>query len=106
MHVDILYHGWSTNSIDIPTEFLCIIHDKMDHTKTTILRMQRNTKATAGLGQIPISITRMLVHGHSDRVYPTMRRPSGQGFEFHYLINMSHSTGLGETHCKGVKGVV
>ena len=30
-----LYHGWSSNSIDSPTEFLCIIHKKMDHTKST-----------------------------------------------------------------------
>ena len=31
-----LYHGWSSNSVDSPTEFLCIIHDKMDHTKSAI----------------------------------------------------------------------
>ena len=44
-----LYHGWSSNSVDSPMEFLCIIHDKMDHTKSTIPRMQRSTKATCGL---------------------------------------------------------
>ena len=44
-----LYHGWRSNSVDSPTEFLCIIHDKMDHTKTIIPRMQRTTKATSGL---------------------------------------------------------
>ena len=64
-----LYHGWSSNSIDSPTEFLCIIHDKMDHTKSAIPRMQRSTKATCGLGQIPISVTRMLTHGHGDGAY-------------------------------------
>ena len=64
-----LYHGWSSNSVDSPTEFLCIIHDKMDHTKSAIPRMQRSTKATSGLGQIPISVTGMLTHGHGDRVY-------------------------------------
>jgi hypothetical protein len=64
-----LYHAWSTNSVDIPTEFLCIIHNKMDHTKTAISRMQRHTKATAGLGQIPISLTGMLTHGHGDGTY-------------------------------------
>jgi hypothetical protein len=64
-----LYHTWSTNSVDIPTEFLCIIHDKMDHTKTAIPRMQLHTKATAGLGQIPISLTGMLTHGHGDGAY-------------------------------------
>jgi hypothetical protein len=41
----------------------------MDHTKTAIPRMQRHTKATAGLGQIPISLTGMLTHGHSDEAY-------------------------------------
>ena len=55
-----LYHGWSSNSVDSPTEFLCIIHNKMDHTKSAIPRMQRCTKATSGLGQIPISVTGML----------------------------------------------
>ena len=64
-----LYHGWSSNSIDSPTEFLCIIHDKMDHTKSAIPRMQQSTKATCGLGQIPISVTGMLTHGHGDGAY-------------------------------------
>ena len=64
-----LYHGWSSNSIDSPMEFLCIIHDKMDHTKSAIPRMQWSTKATCGLGQIPISITGMLTHGHGDGSY-------------------------------------
>ena len=64
-----LYHGWSSNSFDSPTEFLCIIHDKMDHTKFAIPRMQRSMKATCGLGQIPISVTGMLTHGHSDGAY-------------------------------------
>ena len=64
-----LYHGWSSNSVDSPMEFLCIIHDKMDHTKSAIPRMQRSTKATCGLGQIPISVTGMLTHGHGDGAY-------------------------------------
>ena len=44
-----LYHGWSSNSVDSPMEFLCIIHDKMDHTKSAIPRMEQSTKATSGL---------------------------------------------------------
>ena len=64
-----LYHGWSSNSVDSPMEFLCIIHDKMDHTKFAIPRMQRSTKATCGLGQIPISNTEMLMHGHGNGAY-------------------------------------
>jgi hypothetical protein len=61
--------GWAKSTHNIPIEFLCLIHDKMDHTKTTIPRMQRHTKATAGLGQILISLTGMLTHGHGDGAY-------------------------------------
>ena len=41
----------------------------MDHTKSAIPQMQRSTKATCGLGQIPISVTGMLTHGHGDGAY-------------------------------------
>jgi len=64
-----IYHGWSTESVQHPSEFLCIIHDKMDTTKTALPRMQRITKATAGLGQVPVSCTGMLTHGHGDGAY-------------------------------------
>jgi hypothetical protein len=64
-----IYRGWSTQSVERPSQFLCIIHDKMDHTKTAIPKMQRITKATSGLGQIPISLTGMLTHGHGDGAY-------------------------------------
>ncbi|KAG0594344.1 hypothetical protein M758_UG068900 [Ceratodon purpureus] len=64
-----IYYGWTTLSIQSPTEFLCIIHDKMDKSKTTIPWMQRMTKATTGFGQIPISCTGMLTHGHGDGAY-------------------------------------
>lgn len=64
-----VYSGWTAQSVQNPSEFLCIIHDKMDTTKTAIPRMQRITKATAGLGQIPISCTGMLTHGHGDGAY-------------------------------------
>ena len=65
-----LYHGWSPNSVDSKaTKFLYIIHDKMDHTKSAIPQMLQSTKATSGLGQIPIFVTGMLTHGHGDRAY-------------------------------------
>ena len=64
-----LYHGWSSNSIDSPTEFLYIIPNKMDHTKSATPRMQRSTKATSGLGQISISVTGMLTHGYGNEAY-------------------------------------
>lgn len=31
-----IYGGWSMQSVQNPSKFLCIIHDKMDTTKTTI----------------------------------------------------------------------
>jgi hypothetical protein len=34
-----IYRGWSTQSVESPSQFLCIIHNKLDHTKTTIPRM-------------------------------------------------------------------
>ena len=64
-----LYHGWSSNSVDSSTEFLCIIHDKIDHTKSAIPQMQQSTKAICGLRQIPISVIGMLMHGHGDGAY-------------------------------------
>ena len=78
-----LYHGWSSNSVVSPMEFLCIIHDKMDHTKSAIPRMLRSMKATCGLGQIPISVTGMLTHGHGDGAYAhysTAFRPGDSNF--------------------------
>ena len=50
-------------------EFLYIIHDKMDHTKTAIPQMQQTTKATSELGQIPISIIGMLMYSYGDWAY-------------------------------------
>ena len=74
--------GAPTPLIVLP-ELLCIIHDKMDHTKSAIPRMQRSTKATSGLGQIPISVTGMLMHGHGDGAYAhysTAFWPEGSNF--------------------------
>jgi hypothetical protein len=50
-------------------EFLCIIHDKMDHAKTTLPRLQMCNKMIFGLGQLPIILTRMIAHGHGDERY-------------------------------------
>jgi hypothetical protein len=34
-----IYRGWGIQFVKSPSQFLCIIHDRMDHTKTTIPRM-------------------------------------------------------------------
>lgn len=49
--------------------FLYIIHDKMDIAKTILPRMRVTMKAIQGLGQLPMSITGMVAHGHGDRAY-------------------------------------
>ena len=64
-----LYHSWCNERIISPTKFLCIIHDKMDTQKTTVLRMRVITKGTSGLEKLPMSVTGILAHGHGDGVY-------------------------------------
>jgi hypothetical protein len=56
-------------SVESRLEFLYIIHDKMDHTKSAIPRIQRIANATLRLGQTPIFVTRMLTHGHGNGEY-------------------------------------
>jgi len=34
-----LYHTWKTKSMLSNEDFLCVIHDKMDHSKTTLLQL-------------------------------------------------------------------
>ena len=64
-----LYASWREESKRNPREILCIIHNKMNTSKTALPRMRVITKATQGLGQFPISVTRMVAHGHGDGAY-------------------------------------
>ena len=48
-----LYHGWSSNSTDSPTEFLYIIHNKMDDTKSAIPQMHGPRRPHLDLGRSP-----------------------------------------------------
>ncbi len=50
-------------------EFLCIIHDKMDHIKTTLPRSQVCNKMIFGLKQLPVTFMGMIMHGHRDERY-------------------------------------
>jgi hypothetical protein len=47
-----------------PKEYLSIIHDKMDKTKTSIPRLRVKSKSVAGTN-LGLSLTGMLTHGHS-----------------------------------------
>lgn len=64
-----LYHAWRHESKINPREVLAIIHDGMDTNKTAIPRLRVITKATAGLFQLPVSLTGMVTHGHGDGAY-------------------------------------
>jgi hypothetical protein len=64
-----LYASWREESKRNPQDFLCIIHDKMDTAKTALPRMRVTTKATQGLGQLPMNVTGMVAHGHGDGAY-------------------------------------
>lgn len=45
------------------------MHDKMDTTKTALLRMQGIAKSTTKLGQLPVSCINMATDGHSNGAY-------------------------------------
>ena len=64
-----LHGAWHKESKRNPNDILCIIHDKMDTAKTALPRMRITTKATQGLGQLPMNITGMVSHRHGDGAY-------------------------------------
>jgi len=61
-----LYDSWKSKSIQSKEQFLCIIHGKMDHLKIVLQRLQVKNKKVVGLSELPIMLTRMIVHGHGD----------------------------------------
>jgi hypothetical protein len=50
-------------------DFLCVIHDKMEHFKTTLPLLQMRNKMMFGLGRLPMTLTRMIAHGHGDEAF-------------------------------------
>jgi hypothetical protein len=58
-----LYHTWKTELVRLNNEFLCIIHDKMDHAKIALPKLQVCNKMIFGLGQLPITLMSMIAHG-------------------------------------------
>jgi hypothetical protein len=64
-----LYHTWKFEYVWSKDEFLCIIHDKMDHVKTTFLKLQVANKMICELGHLPITLMSMTIHGHGDERY-------------------------------------
>ncbi len=64
-----LYHIWRSEFVQSKDEFMCVIHDKMDRAKVVLLRFQVMNKMNSRLGQLPITLTSMTVHGHGDEKY-------------------------------------
>jgi hypothetical protein len=50
-------------------DFLCVIHDKMDHSKTILPWLQVKNKMVFRLGQLLVTLTGMIVHGHGDKTF-------------------------------------
>ena len=58
------YYAHRIMSDQFPREYLRIIHDKMDKTKTSISRLRVKSKSIAGTN-FGLSLTGMLTHGHN-----------------------------------------
>jgi hypothetical protein len=56
-------------SIHRPMQVLCIMHDKMDHSKTTSPCFSLKTKSVDAYLKLPVSVTGMIAHGHGDKKY-------------------------------------
>jgi hypothetical protein len=71
-------------SIQSKEEF---IHNKMDHSKTTMPRFQVKNKLDVGLNQLMITFTRMIVDGHRDEVFAQYSKEFWPNeFDFNFTI--------------------
>lgn len=65
----IYYYGNRQISEQYPEKMLCIIHDKMDHAKTSSPHYSHKSKATESFFKLPVAVTGMIAHGHGDIRY-------------------------------------
>ena len=65
----ILYYCNRDTSIESPEKMLCIIHDKMDHSKTASPHLSHKSKADDSFMKMPVAVTGMIAHGHGDVRY-------------------------------------
>jgi hypothetical protein len=69
LHLDSTWAHWELYYADrycsqfFPSEWMTIMHDKMDHAKTASLVFLHKTKQLDGIMKLPISITGMLADG-------------------------------------------
>jgi hypothetical protein len=64
-----LYYANRNLSISEPEKVLTIIHDKMDHSKTTSPHLSHKNKSTEAFMKLPVSVTGIIAHGHGDIRY-------------------------------------
>jgi hypothetical protein len=64
-----LYYANRNLSISKPEKVLTIIHDKMDHSKTTSPHFSHKNKNTEAFMKLLVSVTGMIAHGHGDIRY-------------------------------------
>jgi len=76
----------------IEDEFLCIIHDKMDHAKIMLPRLQVCNKMISSLRQLPITLMRTIMHhGQGDERYAQYSNelwPNNPNFTIGFLLWM------------------
>ena len=65
----LLYYANRHTSEMYPAKMLCVIHDKMDHSKTASPHYSHKTKVTDSFMKMPFAITGMIAHGHGDVRY-------------------------------------
>ena len=64
-----LYYANRFLSEKEPGKCVTIIHDKMDHSKTSSPHFSRKNKHMDSFMKLPISVTGMIAHGHGDIRY-------------------------------------
>ena len=64
-----LYYANRFLSEKEPGECVTIIHDKMDHSKTSSPHFSHKSKHIDSFMKLPISVTGMIAHGHGDIRY-------------------------------------
>ena len=64
-----LYYANRYLSAKEPKKCVTIIHDKMDHSKTSSPHFSHKSKHMDSFMKLPISITGMIAHGHGDVRY-------------------------------------
>ena len=81
-----LYYANRRLSEKEPNKVLTIIHDKMNHSKTTSLHFSHKNKAIDSLMKLPLAVTGMIAYCHGDVQY------AHYGLDI-YLSDSNHTVG-------------